>query len=154
MPFADGRGLCVLTHTNVGINEIKNNLGHRSEKLFQYPNFFGTIQSFIDKFLAIPYYSNKNHERIAVIDSDRAFNRLFTTFAKGVSHDDLKMVKEFLYANGDVAFKLTYKQIGEQVYDLVKGIDGKKIDPKKPQKAKGKMSFGQTRKNPCVQLSK
>ncbi|MES2239408.1 MAG: UvrD-helicase domain-containing protein [Bacteroidota bacterium] len=138
MPFADGKGLCVLTHTNVGINEIKNNLGHRSEKLFQYPNFFGTIQSFIDKFLAIPYYSNKNHERVAVIDSDRAFSRLFTTFAKGVSHDDLKMVREFLHANGDIAFRLTYKQVEEQVYDLVKGIDGNKIEPKKPQRTKGK----------------
>ncbi|KQO31352.1 hypothetical protein ASF10_22205 [Flavobacterium sp. Leaf82] len=138
MPFENGKGLCVLTHTNVGINEIKNNLGHRAEKLFQYPNFFGTIQSFIDKFLAIPYYSNKNHERIAVIDSDRAFNRLFTSFAKGVSRDDLKMAKEFLHANGDIAFKLTYKQVEEQVYDLVKGVDGKKIEPKKPQRSKGK----------------
>jgi len=138
MPFEDGKGVCVLTHTNVGINEIKNNLGHRAEKLFQYPNFFGTIQSFIDKFLAIPYYSNKNHKRIAVIDSDRAFNRLLTSFAEGVSRDDLKMVKEFLHANEDIAFRLTYKQVEEQVYDLVKGVDGKKIEPQKPQRIKGK----------------
>mgnify|MGYP003583598601 CR=1 FL=1 len=108
MPFADGKGICVLTHTNVGINEIKSNLGHKSEKLFQYPNFFGTIQSFIDKFLAIPYYSNKNHERIAAMDSDRAFNRLFTSFAQGVTRDDLKMAREFLHANGDIALRLTY----------------------------------------------
>jgi DNA helicase-2/ATP-dependent DNA helicase PcrA len=138
MPFEDGKGLCVLTHTNVGINEIKNNLGHRAEKLFQYPNFFGTIQSFIDKFLAIPYYSNKNHERISVIDSERAFNRLLSSFAQGVTRDDLKKVKEFLHANGDIAFRLTYKQVEGQIYDLVKGIDGKKIEAKKPHRTKGK----------------
>src|SRR5665811_11286 len=55
MPFEDNKGICVLTHTNVAINEIKEKLGIKAELLFRYPNHFGTIQSFVDKFLAIPY---------------------------------------------------------------------------------------------------
>ena len=49
MPLKDGMGVCVLTHTNVAINEIINKLGEKSDILFKYPNYFGTIQSFVDK---------------------------------------------------------------------------------------------------------
>ena len=64
MPFDDGRGICVLTHTNVAIDLIKAKLGADASKLFTYPNFFGTIQSFIDKFLAIPYNAAKSERKL------------------------------------------------------------------------------------------
>ena len=54
MPLKDNMGICVLAHTNVAIDEIKNKLGSDSDVLFNYPNYIGTIQSFVDKFLAIP----------------------------------------------------------------------------------------------------
>ena len=54
MPFKDGRGICVLTHTNIAIDQIKHTLGNKADVLFEHPNFFGTIQSFIDRFLTIP----------------------------------------------------------------------------------------------------
>lgn len=54
MPLKDNKGICVLTHTNVAIDEIKNKLGSESDVLFSYPNYIGTIQSFVDKFLATP----------------------------------------------------------------------------------------------------
>ncbi len=61
MSLEGNRGICVLTHTNVAIDEIKAKLGADANILLSYPNFFGTIQSFIDKYLAIPasikYYS-------------------------------------------------------------------------------------------------
>ena len=56
MPFENGSGICVLTHTNVAIDEIKNRLGNKADILFKYPNFFGTIQSFVDKFLSLPAF--------------------------------------------------------------------------------------------------
>ena len=59
MPFQDGRGICVLTHTNVAIDKIKTRLGANAEHLFRSPNFFGTIQSFVNRFLAIPLYRNE-----------------------------------------------------------------------------------------------
>ncbi len=70
MPFENGGNICVLTHTNVAINEIKERLGSSSSKLFSYPNFFGTIQSFVDKFLAVPAYIDKYSKQLNRIDSD------------------------------------------------------------------------------------
>lgn len=77
MPFDDGRGICVLTHTNVAIDLIKDKLGVEAAKLFAYPNFFGTIQSFVDKFLAIPYNSAKSDKKIRPqIDNEYYFAKI------------------------------------------------------------------------------
>lgn len=62
MPLEGNKGICVLTHTNVAIDEIKEKLGSKADVLFRYPNHFGTIQSFVDKFLAIPYFRNNKDE--------------------------------------------------------------------------------------------
>ncbi len=69
MPFADGRGICVLTHTNVAIDEIKKRAGIASALLFRYPNFFGTIHSFVGKYLANPAYIDRfGHRQIRIDD--------------------------------------------------------------------------------------
>lgn len=69
-PFEDGRGICVLTHTNVAIDEIKARLGAKSDILFRYPNFFGTIQAFVDRFLAIPELELRHGALVPRIDDD------------------------------------------------------------------------------------
>ena len=66
MPLNNGQGICVLTHTNVAIDEIKSKLGDKSDILFKYPNYFGTIQNFIDKYLAIPYLKDKRMKMLKV----------------------------------------------------------------------------------------
>ncbi|MCK4403543.1 MAG: ATP-dependent helicase [candidate division Zixibacteria bacterium] len=70
MPLENNRGLCVLTHTNVAINEIKSYASFASQKLFNYPNHFGTIQSFVDKYLAIPSYILKFNKRPGYVDNE------------------------------------------------------------------------------------
>ena len=70
MPLNSGQGICVLTHTNVAIDEIKSKLGDKSDILFKYPNYFGTIQNFVDKYLAIPYFKRQKKENIKSIDDD------------------------------------------------------------------------------------
>ncbi len=132
MPIENGRGICVLTHTNVAINEIKNKLGTKPDRLFQYPNFFGTFQSFVDKYLAIPYYAIKNAKRPYKIDSDKAFKTLLSTFSTGVTRADLNKIRTYLYANEGLTKKLTIRRIDDDRYDLVKGVDGEKIEIKKP----------------------
>ncbi len=52
MPFEDGSGILVLAHTNHAVDEIENKLKRHCPQLFEYPNFIGTIQSFVNKFLA------------------------------------------------------------------------------------------------------
>jgi len=70
MPFADGRGVCVLTHTNVAIDQIKQKAGITSQILFKHPNFFGTIQEFANRFLALPAYVARFGQRCIRMDED------------------------------------------------------------------------------------
>ncbi|MGL5013711.1 MAG: UvrD-helicase domain-containing protein [Bacteroidales bacterium] len=72
MPLENNQGICVLTHTNVAIDEIKSRLGKKADVLFAYPNFFGTIQSFVDKYLAIPCYEQSFGKKPYLI-SDEAY---------------------------------------------------------------------------------
>ena len=70
LPFKDGSGILVISHTNTAVNEIKNRIGKYCPNLFSYPNFVGTIQSFVDQFLAIPRYANKYGKKPFRIDND------------------------------------------------------------------------------------
>lgn len=57
-------GICVLSHTNVAKNEIISRL-ERDEygrKLLSYPHFIGTIQDFVDRYLALPFCRSKGIE--------------------------------------------------------------------------------------------
>src|SRR3990172_7041599 len=76
MPLENNRGICVLTHTNVAINRIKSHASFASQKLFNYQNHFGTIQSFVDKYLAIPAYINKFNRRPLFINNEIYFDRM------------------------------------------------------------------------------
>ena len=76
LPLDDGRGICVLTHTNIAIDEIKERLGPEADILFNYPNHFGTIQSFVDKYLAIPAYVSKYKKRPYRIDDEAYCERI------------------------------------------------------------------------------
>lgn len=70
LPFEDGSGILVISHTNAAVDEIKNRIGKHCPKLFAYPNFVGTIQSFIDTYLAIPYYVSKYQHKPYRIDNE------------------------------------------------------------------------------------
>lgn len=76
MPLENNQGICVLTHTNVAIDEIKSRLGKKADILFAYPNFFGTIQSFVDKYLAIPIYQQMTGNSVSRIDSGVVYQKI------------------------------------------------------------------------------
>lgn len=70
LPFENGSGILILSHTNAAIDEIKEKIQQHCPKLFRYPNFIGTIQSFVNEFLAIPYYVLKIGKKPTRIDQD------------------------------------------------------------------------------------
>lgn len=82
MPFEDGSGICVLTHTNVAIDLIKERLGKQGSILFEHPNFCGTIQSFVDSYLAQPMYVSMFGHRISTIDDNIAYSYLITNLKR------------------------------------------------------------------------
>jgi len=72
MPLPEGKGVCVLTHTNVAIDEIKAKLGSKADVLFRYPNFFGTIQTFLHKYITAAALHYFYGSQIAYVDNDMA----------------------------------------------------------------------------------
>lgn len=68
MPFIEGAGICVLSHTNIAVDEIKSRLSDYADKLISYPNYIGTIQSFIDKFVTMPYLREVAGRNIQTVD--------------------------------------------------------------------------------------
>lgn len=69
MPFINGAGICVLSHTNVAVDEIKSRLSGYADRLLSYPNYIGTIQSFVDKFVTMPYLRNVAGRNVQAVDN-------------------------------------------------------------------------------------
>lgn len=69
-PFPNA-GICVLSHTNVAREEIEDRLGNTVEgkKLLSYPHFVGTLHSFFDTFIGLPWLRSKGVS-IKIIDTD------------------------------------------------------------------------------------
>ena len=139
MPFPDNKGICVLTHTNVAINEIKDKLGSKASLLLSYPNFVGTIQSFIDRYLAIPASIKYFEVRPCIIDTDyfnihflKAFNSIygswlfngFQIFCKrnGLSVNDLRLsiYDEVIYKKNKI-FNFT-KEVDKKYEEKIKNV--------------------------------
>jgi DNA helicase II / ATP-dependent DNA helicase PcrA len=70
LPFADNSGILVLSHTNAAVDGIKHKILRYCPDLFKYPNFVGTIQGFVDGFLAIPYYAQEYDHLPCRIDDE------------------------------------------------------------------------------------
>lgn len=128
IPFNTNRGICVLTHTNVAINEIKNKLGSQADKLFSYPNFFGTIQSFVDKFLFIPFWTIRYRERPRKIDLESYYlsisKRVFQFgFVTGFDTATIKNKNHYLKVYEDFIFnyRLRYEDKRIIIYNKING---------------------------------
>ena len=70
MPLENNSGILVISHTNAAVDEIRARIGKYCPQLFSYPNFVGTIQSFVDTFLAIPCYINKFKSKPYRVDDE------------------------------------------------------------------------------------
>lgn len=66
------QGICVLSHTNAARHEVEERLADypAAHKLLHYPHFIGTIQAFVDRFLALPCLREMGFE-VAIVDNDR-----------------------------------------------------------------------------------
>ncbi len=58
------QGICVLSHTNAARNEISTKLSNSAAgiALTRYPHFVGTIHSFVNEYLALPWLRSKGIE--------------------------------------------------------------------------------------------
>jgi len=130
LPFEDGSGILVISHTNAAIDEIKGKIGNHCAHLFRYPNFVGTIQAFVDDFLAIPFYTNKFGVVPVRID-DGFYNQKFSDppfGLRGFSTQESKDARRYLRANKK---NIRWTFVNGKAL-LTDGYGGGEIDFKKP----------------------
>src|SRR5258708_31535462 len=106
------RRICALSHTNVARHEIEAGLGTTSEgqRLMGYPHFVGTIHSFVNEFLALPWLRSKGFP-IRVIDDDICLARRWAALSPALRGSlesagrdrNVLRVKERDFSIGDLA---------------------------------------------------
>lgn len=147
LPFEDGSGVLIISHTNAAVDEIKNRIAKFCPKLFSYPNFVGTIQSFVDLFLAIPCGNNALGTHISWIDTAKYESNILTKFKRiywSTKYDKpgtlfwgrhidraKKEAKQSQKSEADICNEHIEKEIKLLFYDYcdekIKRIDNKKV---------------------------
>jgi DNA helicase-2/ATP-dependent DNA helicase PcrA len=99
-PWRD-KGILVLSHTNVARQEIQRRLAGdpAGSRLLRYPHFVGTIQGFVDQFLAFPFLRDVGIDNKPVeeprVDDDLFATRAWTRFV-GRSWGEFKAARNYL----------------------------------------------------------
>jgi hypothetical protein len=94
LPFHNNAGVLVLSHTNAAVDEIKKHLFHQCPQLFNYPNYIGTIQGFVDEFLAIPCAQNLYRVRLSRIDQQMYEDKIWRTYRNDKAYFE---INKFFY---------------------------------------------------------
>lgn len=121
LPPTFTKGICIITHTNVAVNEIKHKLGDAGSRFFKYPNHFGTIQSFVDKFLTIPGYVTEFKKRPYRIDDETYFRYIENKFNSTYNY------KKSLYSLSQRSIDPHHLRFSCEDFSLVKSIYGAAI---------------------------
>jgi hypothetical protein len=108
LPLPNEQGVIVISHTNAAIDEIKEKIGRYCHHIFSYPNFVGTIQSFVNEFLTTPYFEQICWRTITRIDDD-SYNERFSKFGNhyvtGLKKEDRNKALTWLNANPNVVVR-------------------------------------------------
>lgn len=123
LPLEEDKGILVLSHTNNAVNEVKKKLRSECYQLLDAPHFIGTVQDFVDKFLAIPYYEQCFNQKVHVVDGmayeqevERYLNTSFYRLTKGT--------KYFRYKKFEFA-SIRVRHNKDGVLEFTKGLDEK-----------------------------
>ena len=136
LPLHDESGILVLSHTNAAIDEIKERIQQYCPKLFHYPNFVGTIQSFVNEFLAIPYYIELYKKKANRID-DEFYNEYITKCLDSLWHykfdfnDNLmKKIQYIKNSNKEIFYK--FRLEFKQTLIIIQKLNSDILEIKKP----------------------
>ncbi len=148
LPFENGSGILIISHTNAAIDEIKSKIERFCPKLFSYPNFVGTIQSFVDEFLAIPYYLNHFKKKPYRIDDEiynETIDKIFGWNILGFTTQEQKNARYFLMGkNCKYSFRFGFDNGHFTLLDV---INGNKLKIEKPRRGKKWTDFNDDDKN-------
>jgi len=125
LPLADERGILAISHTNVAVEELRGKLQSHCPQLFEYPNFVGTIQDFVDTFLALPYYVQKYQHRVDIIDADR-YEQACENLMKKPCAESAYLAGKLQYGKDYRLIRFGIDENGERY--LKQGINGDKVE--------------------------
>lgn len=93
-------GICVLTHSNVGIAELVSRVGSDAagSKLLSYPHFLGTIQDFTNTFMALPYARSREWD-VHLADEGEFANFVESANLWNFYVHDRKADKKYLFSS-------------------------------------------------------
>ena len=131
-------GICVISHTNVAKEEIldKVSILYPTMRYNMYPHFIGTIQEFIDKFLALSFLRSKisNFELDSVSETQNIAKTKYTIWngKKELFQKVWPNIDEMWYLKWDklshkFCFNENFNKKIENISDLVKS-NGEKLD--------------------------
>lgn len=82
------KGICIITHTNVGVEEILKQLRKVGIINLPHPHFIGTIHDFLNTFFALRAYNKffQNYKSINFLDDDDYQNH-FSKYFNGFKPD-------------------------------------------------------------------
>ena len=138
MPLDNNSGILVISHTNTAVDKIRNRIGKYCPKLFSYPNFVGTIQSFVDTFLAVPFYVNHYKAKPYRIDNE-IYNEKIEKFLSniwfhkyGLSNDTIKKIGHIKNVDLSRFFTFRFDFDSTKKLILTKTLNSNKLEIKKP----------------------
>lgn len=123
LPLEHEQGILVLSHTNNAVNEVKKNLRAECYQLFDAPHFIGTVQDFVDKFLAIPYYEQCFKQKVHVIDG-MAYEQEVERYLR-VSFWKLTRGTKYLYKKKTNLASVRIHHSNNGSMEYTNGLDGK-----------------------------
>jgi len=132
LPHKDGSGILVLAHTNATVDEIEKELKRHCPNLFEYPNFIGTIQTFVNKFLANPANFIKHGQYLSKVDDEIANKKIVDAISKLEFTNPLKKYLFFqIYGQNTIISKKEliekYDITDENAKEYIKTLKAQKI---------------------------
>lgn len=104
-PYTD-KGICVLSHTNVARDEIEGRIGNTDigRLLLSYPHFIGTVHSFFDTFVGLPWLRSNNYP-VTMIDTESVLTRRYRKLTYG-TQQYLSKINKSEYACESTSFPI------------------------------------------------
>jgi len=133
LPFNGASGILVLSHTNAAVDEIEKNLKTYCPKLFEYPNYVGTIQSFVNKFLANPICIERYGSYISINDNniyESEVKRFYSSLSWSKKGAEPKNLINKLFGLVNAGQTVNFYDGCEKVVDFLKGFEFNIIDRK------------------------
>ncbi len=145
-------GICVITHTNVAVNEINNALEKVGVGKLRHPHFIGTIHEFFNSFCVIPYFKRyyknisfffaKEHDNLDAFVS--MLSRSFPWMQSGVKKSIAERAEKSRLILNETTKVFDLENTSDWDIEKFENHKHKMLDIKIKRKSQGYLTFDET----------